>query len=387
MTLAAFYDDGSGNLQKASLRVNADGELLTAGAGGGGGGGGAGGATEATQLLALAELQSLDNKAPALGPAAPAASMPVVQSNDVSVLGPAGLSALNVDLLTGTVNGWYDAGAFQSGSVQVIASAGITAGAIIFEQTNETTLAPAGVALRAYEASSISLNPSISAQTIAASTARVWSVPVNSRFIRVRISTAFVGGTVQAAVTMSQRAATFPTVNVQQQTGTNLNVQTQATAGAAAFGATASGNPVLMGHLAQTAQAVARTAGQVVAALFSKVGHAITMLGQIRELNDTNPVVTLTGTTEVVLVPAVTATFNDIYSLTLVNTSATGVRADLRSVAAGPILDTFWLPPNSTTPINPAVPYKQATVNTAWTLQLSAAVTDVRASARTVRNI
>lgn len=175
------------------------------------------------------DLATLVARTPPLGAAAPTAATPVVMSNDVTVTGPTAQSAINVDLLTGTVNGWYDAGSFQSGSIQIIASAGISAGAITFEQTNDTTSAPAGVALRAYEASLINSNPNVAAIPIAASTARIFTVPVNSRFIRVRISTAFVGGTVQAVGTFSQRAASFPVVNVQQATAANLNATVSGT--------------------------------------------------------------------------------------------------------------------------------------------------------------
>lgn len=44
------------------------------------------------------------------------------------VNGPLAQSILNTDLLTGNVNGWFDAASFQSGTVQIIASAGISAG-------------------------------------------------------------------------------------------------------------------------------------------------------------------------------------------------------------------------------------------------------------------
>lgn len=181
--------------------------------------------TDTGTFSLIALVKRLLGKFPgALGPQSAAASLSVVQSDDTTVTGPAAQSAINVDLLTGTVNGWYDARGFQSGSIQIVAGAGISAGAVIFEQTNDTSLAPAGGPLRAYEATSINANPNVAAITIAASTARIFTVPVNSRFVRARISTAFVGGTVQAAATFSQRAASFPTVNVQQATAGNLNV-------------------------------------------------------------------------------------------------------------------------------------------------------------------
>lgn len=156
------------------------------------------------------------------GAADPANSLPIVMANDVTVTGPAAQSVLNTDLLSGNVNGWYDCGPYQSASIQIVASAGITAGAVFFEQTNDTTLAPSGVAVRAYEAALINANPNVAAVTIAASTARIFNIPINARFIRVRISTAFVGGTVQAIGTFSQRPASYPTINVQQAVAGNF---------------------------------------------------------------------------------------------------------------------------------------------------------------------
>ena len=157
-------------------------------------------------------------------PASVNGAVPTVQVADFSVVGPSALSALNTDLLTGTVNGWFDAGAYQAGSVQIMASAGISAGAVIFEQTNDVTIAPAGVPLLAYETSSITSNPNVAAIAIAANASRLFTVPINARFIRVRISTAFVGGTLRAFGTFSQRSAALPTVNIQQATATSLQM-------------------------------------------------------------------------------------------------------------------------------------------------------------------
>lgn len=136
----------------------------------------------------------------------------------------AAASAVNTDLLTGTVNGWYDAGIFFSGSIQIIASAGITAGQIIFEQTNDNT-STTGIALPAFEASVLNANPIVAATSIAASTRRMWLVPITAKYIRVRISTAFAGGTVQAIANFSQQTFANPVMNVQQATAGSLNVQ------------------------------------------------------------------------------------------------------------------------------------------------------------------
>lgn len=135
----------------------------------------------------------------------------------------AAASAANTDLLTGTVNGWYDAGIFFSGSIQIIGSAGITAGSVIFEQTNDSS-STTGIALPAFEASVLNSNPIVAATTISANTRRMWLIPITAKYIRVRIVTAFTGGTVQALANFSQQPFANPVLNVQQASAANLNV-------------------------------------------------------------------------------------------------------------------------------------------------------------------
>lgn len=140
--------------------------------------------------------------------------VPIHRLDTLVVTGPAAQSAANTDLLTGTVNGWFDASAFASGSVQIIAGAGISAGAITIEQTNDSTLAATGVPVQVQEAGTISIAPQASAYTIAANTQRVFNFPISARYIRVRISTAFVGGTVQAVAFLSQDPYAAPIISV-----------------------------------------------------------------------------------------------------------------------------------------------------------------------------
>lgn len=140
-----------------------------------------------------------------------------------TLTGPAAQSVVNTDLLTGNVNGWYDVGPFFSGSIQIIASAGITAGAVIFEGTNDPS-STTGVPIPVLETASITANPLVAAVTIAANTRRIFALPINVRYIRARISTAFAGGTVQAIACLAQQPFTNPTVNVQQATTNSLNV-------------------------------------------------------------------------------------------------------------------------------------------------------------------
>ena len=154
-----------------------------------------------------------------------------------------------------------------------------------------------------------------------------------------------------------------------------------AVAGTAAAGATASGNPVQVGVLAATAIQTARTAGQMVIPASDKIGRYVGSNEQIRDLTTMAPMVTLTSTTETTIVAAVASIFNDLRGLLITNTSATGTRIDFRTVAAGTVVLSVYVPPTTTITVALPVVAKQATVNTAWTAQLGTAVTDVRITA------
>lgn len=154
--------------------------------------------------------------------------VPIHRLDSVNVTGPSAQSVLNTDLLGGVVNGWYDASAFFSGTIQIVASSGISAGAIIFEQTNDNS-STTGIALPAQEVSVVNSNPIVAAVTIAASTRRAWQVSLTMKYIRVRISTAFTGGTVQAFAAFAQQPYAYPAVNVQQATAANLNATVSGT--------------------------------------------------------------------------------------------------------------------------------------------------------------
>lgn len=147
--------------------------------------------------------------------------VPVHRLDTLPISGVAGLSVVNTDLLTNVVNGWYDVTAFVSGTIQIIGSAGISAGAITFEQTNDNTNTT-GISLEARELGVINANPTIAAITIAASTRRIWQVAAVCKYVRARISTAFVAGTVQAISQFTQQPYATPVQNLQQAVAANL---------------------------------------------------------------------------------------------------------------------------------------------------------------------
>lgn len=178
-------------------------------------------------LIALTkrELQSLTTllaRTPQMGFQAASASSPIVVSNDLTVLSTAVQSAINQDLFTESVNGWYDARAFHSASLHIIGGAGISAGAVFFEQTNDPTNAPAGRPWLLQEHDVLNSNPIGAAVTIAANTQRIFEGAITAGYIRARVSTAFTGGTIRLAAVLSQLPYQSTRFNLQQATAANL---------------------------------------------------------------------------------------------------------------------------------------------------------------------
>ena len=293
------------------------------------------------------------------------------QSQDDTILG-ANAAAINVDLLSGTASGWFDASAYQSASVQIVASAGITAGQVIFEQTNNTTLAPDGVPLRAVEVSAVNANPNVGAVSIAASTARIFKVQIDSKFIRVRISTAFVGGTVRAVAVMSQRSTSYSVINVQQATAANL--QTTATvAGQGAEDAAAAGNAVRTGGRVRTAHLTTLVANDAADTLLTTAGQLVCKIGGLTE-SAWNANAALTTTTAVALAAAGGAGLKrHITGLQAINTGA----AVVELIVLDGTTERFRMP----LPVNVPCSFSfgethlLATANTALNANLSAAGT------------
>ena len=125
-------------------------------------------------------------------------------------------SAVNTDLITDIVSGYLDISALQAVSMQIVASAGISAGAITFEQSVDAVNWKTWVVT---EVTSITVNPLAAAITIAASTQRIFLGIKEAPFVRCRISTAFVGGTVQGYASLQSVIGPRLSMNVQQNAG------------------------------------------------------------------------------------------------------------------------------------------------------------------------
>jgi hypothetical protein len=146
-------------------------------------------------------------------------------STDIMVTGQTAQSALGNNILLETAGtGSFDAVnngpiSYRSFYVQIIGSAGISAGQIIFEgSNNNTTFTP----ITWYDDAVTTGTPIVAATAIAANTNRFFSGKITYRYFRCRISTAFTGGTVSAIVRYSSADYVPRVMTVGNPTAANL---------------------------------------------------------------------------------------------------------------------------------------------------------------------
>jgi hypothetical protein len=148
--------------------------------------------------------------------------------------------------------------------------------------------------------------------------------------------------------------------------------------GDTASGATDSGNPIKVGGIARTATfPTAVTTGQRVNAMFDKSGRQV-VVGSQREAKGSQKT-SITTATETTVVTAFASYLIDVYAIVVTNKSATTVFVDFRYQAGGSVILTLAAPANDTrgftVPVDSAI--GGPTTNTAWTAQVSSAVTSI----------
>lgn len=172
-------------------------------------------------------------------------------------------------------------------------------------------------------------------------------------------------------------------VEVYNTNGNSLRVQDLASGTA---GATAPTNAQIQGNLAKTALPTAVTDGQLVSSMSDKFGRGIYIPQAPRDLI-TDVTVTITASTaETTILAAVASTFLDLTAVMVSNTSATAARVDFRDTTAGTIRFSLYVPAGDVRGMVLQVPRPQAAVNTNWTAQSSASVTDLRVYMQAVQN-
>ncbi len=157
-------------------------------------------------------------------------------NDTITFAGPISLTAINTNLLTGTVNGWYDVKSFRMASVQTIGVGTITVGTLIFEQTNDNTNT-AGIAVP-YVISGNNLG-NVGSTTFAYSANNIYDVPLTARYFRLRLAAAVTGGGyIKAIVNFNQSPYTPVKVNVVQPTAATLATTVSGTVTSTVTGAT-----------------------------------------------------------------------------------------------------------------------------------------------------
>jgi len=152
--------------------------------------------------------------------------------------------------------------------------------------------------------------------------------------------------------------------------------------GPVAAGATTGlGNPFASGFQCQTAALTTADANNRLTIPVTTPGRqTVVRPGQLRAAQSQGTI-TLSTTTETTLLAAVASLFQDITELDIDNTSASPVRVDFRTTTAGAVVLSVTVAAGSHQRLTWKTGLLQAAVNTNWTAQLSAAVTDVRITA------
>jgi hypothetical protein len=200
-----------------------------------------------------ADLAALNTKTPALGQAVMAASQPVVIASNQSAVPivEAAVLLTGAAAQTAVVNNILESASGPNGtdvsnqraaSVQVVSTG--TAGTFIFEQSNDNVN---WIALPVYNSALTTGVPIVAAITATAS-AIIYTIPIRSRFLRLRIATLITGGSIQAFTRLSTEPWTASVTTVAQPTAASLAVTASGTVtanigtGALAAGANAIGD-------------------------------------------------------------------------------------------------------------------------------------------------
>lgn len=161
-----------------------------------------------------------------------------------------------------------------------------------------------------------------------------------------------------------------------------------AVGGAIAHGTADAGSPAKVGGMARTTNPAAIADAARSNFITDKLGKQV-VVGSIRDMKGDQKTTISNSTTETTIVTAVASTFLDLYGLILSNTGATPTAVTIRDVTAGSARVIIWVLAGETRWFNlgESAALKQATVNTAWTAQCSAATTALEVTALYVRNI
>jgi hypothetical protein len=172
-------------------------------------------------------------------------------------------------------------------------------------------------------------------------------------------------------------------VFVRQATASNLNAQV---VGAAASGASASGNPVSTGVLGATSLPTAVSNAQMVRPMGDVFGRLVVLPQAPRDLVD-DEILTITSSTSVQsFTKSAGSTFYDIAALIIENKSSTGTEVIIYNNDGTTERCRFYVPATDTRGVVFQVPLKAAAVNVVWKAKTVTSVASVYITAQYVLN-
>ena len=139
--------------------------------------------------------------------------------------------------------------------------------------------------------------------------------------------------------------------------------------------------------VAATALPTAATATNYVTTMADKYGRQVVIPQGMRDIVSPITRLTLTASVaETTLIAAVASVFNDLLSLSVINTSATNCQVDFRDSTAGTIRFTLFVPAFDTRGVVFNVPMPQNAVNNNWTAQCGTSVSSIIITGQSIAN-
>lgn len=155
---------------------------------------------------------------------------------------------------------------------------------------------------------------------------------------------------------------------------------------AAPTGSAVPANAQYQGNIAKTSLPSAASDGNLTGNMSDKYGRSVMLNNAIRDIMGTQTTTITASTSETTIITAIASTFNDLVSVFISNTSATAARVDIRDTTAGSVIFQLYIPAGDMRGLSLTTPWPQTSVNTNWTAQSSASVTDLRVSALYIKN-
>lgn len=92
------------------------------------------------------------------------------------------------------------------------------------------------------------------------------------------------------------------------------------------------------------------------------------------------------STAEVTIISAIAATYLDLATIFISNTSVSATRVDIRDASGGTVIFQLFIPADDIRGVSLTTPWPQTTLNNNWTAQSSNSVSDLRVSALYIKN-